>query len=385
MCIMSNDFKKNFKERRNNALKGSLIDIALLLLPIIIIMLLLNLTLIGVFIPLLLLYFSLPMFYTIVKRLTFKVTRIGKKDFSFSDGYKAFFKGSVGGIFGVISTLFFTVALILIFSLILSPAFDAIFNLYPEAVNFINAYNEMTTVSELINLIQTSASALTKPFIIIVGIIAFIPSLYLYFFAFNNNLIHHHICSIVLPDIDKNLSASQARALSRASFSKVIISKVYANAFKTSWPYLLAYIILYGLSLYGMTFANTDNTYVMFLLVMVTPSLSALYGFILNYFVLLNELSIVEELKDDLLNDMPEQLKVSIYQTYCNPSYIHGEESSARGCFVPAPNYQKEQQTYTAYQQPKEKEADTEKKDENYEDPQGVVIDLSEKKESDDK
>ena len=135
----------------------------------------------------------------------------------------------------------------------------------------------------------------------------------------------------------------------------------------------------------------------------LAPSLSLFYGFLLDYFCLMNEYCILEESQSLLLSRMPEQMRFSVYQTYCSPNYIHGEESAARGCFVPAPTYRQEHPFSSPFSNPPYSSAPTtedqpssfaerrpeqtsgeEKDNVAGETPTGVVIDLSDEKDKED-
>ena len=92
---------------------------------------------------------------------------------------------------------------------------------------------------------------------------------------------------------------------------------------------------------------------------------SLFFAFLLNVFVLINCYSLVEESQDIVLSTLPPARKVSIYQTYCNPNYVHGEESAARGCFIPADQGTGAGQFYSPFDHPEDffTQKEEEKKD----------------------
>ena len=103
--------------------------------------------------------------------------------------------------------------------------------------------------------------------------------------------------------------------------------------------------------LYACSFISTNNIMVLPLIILLAPSLSLFYGLLLNYFCLLNDYCVLEESQELLLSRMPAQTRLSVYQTYCSPNYVHGEESAARGCFVPAPTYRQAHPFSSPFQQ----------------------------------
>lgn len=337
------NYTQRLKARKKRALgKNLFINLLLLLPPLLCLAIIIMTALVTFSLSLFLIYFILPMFYTVDRRLRYDISGIGNPNFTYADGYKAFFTSSKGGIFGVIMAIFSAVALILLFYLIFSPTIEPLINCFPDASVVWKEANNLINqeqIDEAITLLQDNISFLIPPLTIFCGLVGFIPSLYVIFFAINNNLNNHYLATIVLPDIDKNISASQARNLSRTSFGALINLDRLKNSFLSNWLFYLIYSTIYGLLLYAFTFVKTDNVFVMEMIIFLAPTLSLFCGFFINYFCLLNDYAYLEENQNLVLERMPMNMRASIYQTYCNPHYVHGEESANRGCFVPAETY----------------------------------------------
>lgn len=339
------DYINRLKARRKRGFTKKILTNLLLFIPPLLCLSLIVLTALTTYsLSLFLIYFILPMFYTVDKRLRYDLTGIGKPDFSYADGYKAFFSSSKGGIFGVISSIFMAIAIALIFFLILSSVLDPLVNCFPEAKNTVDRINEMlssqtTNYDTIIEYVASNIYNLTSPLTIFVGLVMFVPTFYVVFFAINTNLSNHYIASVVLPDIDKNISASQARNLARTTFSRLINLDKLKENFRSNWPYYLLFAAIYGLTIYGFTYVRTDNQYVMTIIFFATPTISIFTGFFLNYFCLINEYSYIEENQKLIFDRMPNNMRQMVHDTYCNPNYIHGEESAARGCFIPEDSY----------------------------------------------
>lgn len=395
---------QKIKERQKRLFRKDLAMNLLLLVPPILLTLIIVLFALFTFIlSLLLIYFVLPMFYTVERRMRQSVTGIGKTNFTYADGYRAFFKDNMGGIFGVINALLTTFLLIIVLAFVLQYAFQPLTNCFPhgaESLSFLaeflaehnyNSFEILTNPDAIASL-----TYLTQPLTILVGVTAFLPMTYLLFYAIPMNLSNHQIATIVLPDIDKNLSAAQARTLSRIQFARGFQGYRLKNSIRLNWPYLLAFVLIYGLSLYGCSMIETTETMVMPIILLLSPTISLFFGFFLQYFWIGNDYCIIEESQDVLLESINPQIKFTIYQTYRNPNYIHGEESSARGCFVPEQTYQEKHPFSTPFEEnhpettfspttPPQSEGEEEKTDALRENPTGIVIDLSEDEEKKDK
>ena len=109
----------------------------------------------------------------------------------------------------------------------------------------------------------------------------------------------------------------------------------------------------------------------------ITPTVSLFYGFILQYFCIFNNYAIVETLAPSLHHTLPNPMKAYIAQAFKNPNYIHGEETSVRGPFI------LDVKRYEEYNVNENKEA--ERRDPDEKSVSGFVVDFSEKKEDDDK
>lgn len=355
--MTNKELHQKVAERRKRAFRKSLfLNLALLIPPILLTIAIFITTINTYILSLFLIYFVLPMFYTVEKRLRYDLTGIGKPDFSYVDGYKDFFTKNMGGIFGALGAIVMAILIFIFILFILEYAFPAIANCFPEAIPVVDTINDLymnetTGIENLAEYMIENGAGLTRPMTVLVGVSAYIPLFLLIFYYFNNNLSMHYLSTIVLPDIDKNISASQARGISRIQFGRLIYGHKLKETIFQNWPYYLVFTILYGVILYACTFITTTNFFVMPLVALLAPSLSLFYGFLLDYFCLMNEYAILEESQQLLLSKMPEQTKFSVYQTYCSPNYIHGEESAARGCFVPAPTYRQAHPFSSPFQQ----------------------------------
>ncbi|MFA6860948.1 MAG: hypothetical protein WCR56_00955 [Bacilli bacterium] len=373
--------------------KRTLINVLLLLPPTLALQVLLVCAISTYSASLFLIYFILPMFYTVEKRICYDVSGIGKPDYTYADGYKAFFNSSQGGIFGVIISIVQGLMLIMLFYLLLQLSFGSIVNCFPEASSTYNdlitlVNNQNTTYEESLNFILAYGGTLSRPLTIVIGLIAFAPVGFVLFFGINSNLDNHYLCTIVLPDIDKNISSSQARSLSKGSFGRLFTGTRLAKTFKYNWPYYVAFTVIYGLLLYGFSFLQVNNAYLLPILVSAVPALSIFFAIILDYFCLFNEYCIIEEGSPIVLERMPSSMKDSIYQTYCSKHYVHGEESAIRGCFVPGPTFNEA----NPFSSPFENADNTPKasapkpeEDKPEEQPTGVVIDLTKDEHKDNK
>ena len=100
---------------------------------------------------------------------------------------------------------------------------------------------------------------------------------------------------------------------------------------------MIAFTLLYALSTYGFLFIGTNQTWAVPILIMLTPAISCVYGTVFAALSTYNNAATIEVLAPTILTSMPDATKAAIYQMYNNPQYQHGEESAARGCFVPNP------------------------------------------------
>lgn len=335
---------KQIKDRRKRGWnKELLFTLSYLALPAFLVSLLIFLIPYSFFLSMIPIYFILPMFYTVEKRFRYALTGIGKKDFSYKDGYHDFFKGRSGGLFGVIMSLLYSFSFYLLSDFILANFIGYIFSAFPESLP---VYEEITKVisgstlgsEQLITIIINNLAELYRPLSIFVSLTFFIPIVVILFFSIPNNLTCHYLATIVLPDIDNNISASQARSLAKYTLIRPINKKRHQLQLAYNWPYLLAFTVIYGLSTYLFTLTTISVPGAVPFLVFLTPALSIFYGSYLSYMTIYNDYAITEELSSTLLNHLPDSIKASIYQAYTNPEYRHGEESAMRGCFVPNPN-----------------------------------------------
>jgi|GEM_PF-692035 len=297
------------------------------------------------FLLLLLSYFVLPMFYTVEKRVRYAMAGI-RTDFTYRDGYKAFFTSAQGGIFGILTSLLYASLLFFLAYLIFGNLFPYVCNVFPGASEVFQTGSKILLGNSADPASKEQASRylldnfylLARPMMLEVAIILFLPSLYFLFFGVDSALADHEISTIVLPDIDLNLSASQSRALAHGSFRRLLQKDFLPASFRLNWPYYLSYILLYGLVLYGclsIPVSPASNLYLLLFEIFLTPVLLLFVGFYLNYFILRNNDALLEEITPLLLGRLPAPMKETIRQTYRNPSYVHGQESALRGSFVP--------------------------------------------------
>ncbi len=398
---------KKIKEKQKRIVtKGLPKTLALLLLPVFLLQILVVCAPSTYFLSLLLTYFILPMFYTVEKRLRFAVSGIGKDNFSYKDGYDSFFGGVQGGIFGVIFVIIeaFLVGILCYFLVSLASVsiincFEGANDVYQHMIEMMSSPN--ASMNELMEYLMSEGHLLIQPLTVIVGLVVFIPELLIVFYFLNTNLDDHYLCTIVLPDIDKNISASQARSICRSSFGRPIRNKRLSISLGMNWPYYLAFTIFYGVILYVCSFITSSNIMLLPLIVMIAPTISLFFGMFLDYFCLGNEYAVLEVISGDLVNLLPLPMQESISRTYNDPHYNHGEESAIRGAFIPPRSYDSHDFGNNSFRatdrgfnpsgfesegtyQPKDSSDDSSKEDEQ---PTGVVIDLSsqEKKKNSDK
>ena len=169
----------------------------------------------------------------------------------------------------------------------------------------------------------------------------------------------------------------------RGSFGRGTYTFRLKEQFRLNWPLYVLFAMIYGMGLYGASFITTDNTYFVLFVMMIVPCSALIVAIYINYFCLMNNYVVIEENQDMILASIPAPMRTSIYQTYNAREYIHGEESLARGGFVPAPTYFQERQTdfqeyHTSktYDQQSSDPVMTKPHDTSTA-PQGVVIDLS--------
>ena len=364
------EYQKIKEQRKRIFSKSIFIDLLLLIPPIIIETGLVLIALTTFSASLFLTYFVLPMFYTVERRITAKISGIGNSHFSYGDGYRAFFQKREGGIFGIILSLIGCFALAILLYFILSFTFPYLCNSFNGAREVYDTINETLNSTGTINqkqfleYLNNNIYLLSRPATILLGVVMFLPTILFFFYFVNTNLCDHYLSSIVLPDIDLNISASESRGLSRGSFKKYNFKKRFFYSLKLNWMYYLLYTLLYGATLYLFSSINAANTPMMSLLMLATPSISILYACILDYFILANEYATLEVIAPQLLDYLPAPLKASIYQTYINSNYIHGMESEIRGSFIPSERMYESRQENTTFTEtiyePKE-----ENKDEN--------------------
>lgn len=302
----------------------------------------------------------LPLFYVVEKRLRASISYVGKKDFSIIDGYKTFFTNRQSGIFGILSGLTTSIMFVAIFYL----AFFRFFSLFCTPFDgSLKAYETITSLESIdYDVLGSNLPQLIKPGIVISSTIFFIPIFYLIFYSMNSNLSDHYLATIVLPDIDLNLPASQSRSLSKVSFKRYINRYLFRLRLRLNWPIYLIFTALYVSSVFifiSLDYSSNINIFFSSVLIMIVPLLSLFYGLVINYDCLINEYILVDEISPLLHEVLPKAIKESVKGTFRNPGYIHGEESLVKGAFFVEDNYvfdasnntsaSNKEETYTAY------------------------------------
>lgn len=313
-------------------------DLALLFTPSFLLAILFTFSFYTYGISILLIYFILPMFYTVDYRIRNKLTSIGNDDFTYKDGYAAFFKSNKGNFFGAIKAIVVLLLLILIFVVLLGTILPLLVRCFPESIE---TYNDLISLysdfykgnNQLIPFIYERGVDLSRPAIVFLGLVSFIPLGITFFFVIGENLSNDYLSHIVLPDIDKNISPAQARNVAKASFGKDFLLYRIKQQLFINWPFYLIYAIVYGISLYGMSNVMNNSIYSVPLLFSLTPSFMIFVSCYLSYFTISNRYIVIEENKDILYEMIPSSMRIYIYQTFNTKEYIHGEESEKRGNF----------------------------------------------------
>lgn len=335
------DNKRNSRliQRIRNGLNPSLLwNLCLLFVPSIFLQLILFCMPYTYGLSILLLYFILPMFYSIDKRLRYEVNHIGKKKFSFLDGYRDFFLSNKGGIFGVIFSLVCAFGLFLLSIAILYFFMPHIISCFPLSQPYFREFSEKFSdikvdQSLIMEFFMESGYHMAQPLIIIVGIALFLPLFFVIFIGVDENLSYHYISSVLFPDLDLNISSSQSRTVGK-SFSRNYSPYRWKESLKLNFPIYLFFTLAYGFSLFGSTYIPVSKTNVMMFVIVLTPCASIILGTLLNHICMLNNYSIIEEDQEMLLLTMPAAMRTSVYQTFHAKEYIHGEESEKRGSFI---------------------------------------------------
>ena len=282
----------------------------------------------------------LPMFYTVEKRLRASIYGAGKKDFNFIEGYKTFFSNRQSGIFGVFTSLTTSIMIAAVFYLMFFRFFSVFCSPFAGASDALETIANLETNN--FEAIQANLVYLIKPGIVIASTIFFLPLLYLIFYSLNSNLSDHYLATVVLPDIDLNLSAAQARSLSKVSFKRYLNGTLFKLRFKMNYPIYIIFVALYvGSTFLFISFDYSTNTNIFFscLCIVLVPLTALIYGLVLNYECLINEYILADELSPSLHEILPKAIKESVKATYRNPGYIHGDESLLKGSFFVEDNY----------------------------------------------
>jgi hypothetical protein len=330
--------------------KDTLFDLLLLLLPAIVEIALLAGSVLASYktytLSFLLLFFSyfvLPMFYIVEKRIRNKVFQATNGGLTYKDGYKAFFTSAQGGIFGIFSSFFYSFLIAVATSVFLSLFFQQMCTPFAGASDAYKTLlatfnNQAASLTELYQVIGDNLSSLSQPLTVFFSASLFLPTFFFLFVFIDQGLSNHYLAHTVLPDIDLNLSASQARALGRGSLRRPLEPELLLHVLKKNWPYYLSYTVLYALLsfLFVNLNKNMDNPYLLSLLCIMPALLSFLLGLFLNYFALRNCYLSLDELSPLLLSRLPRPLLSTIHVTFSSEPYLHGAETLLHGPFVSA-------------------------------------------------
>lgn len=333
----------NQKRKDDFSARYTISNLIYLSLPALLIALVIISCFFTVFLSLFLVYFVLPMLYAVDKRLRASITKIGKREGTYKAGYDDFFGSYLGSVFGMITSIITFILLSFLFLMIFNGCFNPLMNMSEESMSHYKVITEALESKKneisIVNLLQDNIPYLYKPLIIYSSIVFFLPCLYLFMYKICSNLSAHHMASIILPDIDKNIAASYQENMVKSSIKRYyFVDNCKLNMYY-NWPYYLSFTILYALFTYVFYNFSASNYYVTILFIAMFFALIVFSSIILDYFVMKNEYYILERLSSDLIDRFPETLKMQIKNIYSSKGYIYGEESAIRGAFVPSSNY----------------------------------------------
>lgn len=395
------------KQRDNEIFKGAkkrlfaldkkylFITLLMFLLPSFLMSLIFLLTTISMFISLVAIYFILPMFYACDLRIRYLLTKEGKSNITYADGYRAFFKGNENGVYGALSSFFYALTLTLLLYLILSLLFEPLCNCFEVSKvalsNLNGLLNGQVDFNDIYEFIVNNFAAFTQPLSIIVSLILFLPLLFVFTFLIPNNLSNHLVATLIMPDIDLNMMASQSRRVAQMSMARSLSNAKYKLYFKFNWIYLLFFAALYGISTFLVSLIKTNNLYASLFIIIMTPSILSFFACYFSLFITLNNYAYLIEMKPDIKANLPTEIKVAFDQAYSNPRYkkSHKQDSSPiydnrseNGDFVDADDFinnpTSEENDVSNKQDSDEKtNTDTSKDDKSDEDDSSIFIDLS--------
>lgn len=331
------------KRKLSFSSKRTLINICYLILPALLIFMLVCLSMYSFLLSLIFTYFVLPMIYSVDKRIRANVSNIGNKDASYKKGYDDFFGMMAGGVYGIIIGLIYFVLLFFVFYFIFYSTLPSLMSIdstsketYDMIVKLIDQTND---VGSVMNSVFDSVYKLYKPLVIFLSLIEFVPITFFFFFYLTRNLSNHHMMSIILPDADKNLSASYQESICQYTFVKYYRNDRIKLNLYYNWPYLLVHTFLYGIMTYLFYLIDCHDIYSCIFFLSLFTGLISFIDILLDYFVVQNNYYIVEIISTRLISRLPYSIQEMIRTTFSSPSYIHGEESALRGSFVPSKNY----------------------------------------------
>lgn len=331
------------KRKTTFSSKKTFINICYLILPALLIFILVCLSIYSFLLSLIFTYFVLPMIYAVDKRIRANVSNIGDKNTTYKKGYDDFFGMMAGGVYGIIIGLIYFVLLFFVFYFVFYSALPSLMSINNDSKEtydmIIKLIDESNDISGSINSVFNSVYKLYKPLVIFLALVEFVPITFFFFFYLTRNLSNHHMMSIILPDADKNLSASYQESICQYTFVKYYRSERIKLNLYYNWPYILVHTFLYGIMTYLFYLIDCHDVYSCIFFLSLFTGLISFIDILLDYFVVQNNYYIVEIISTRLLSRLPYSIQEMIRSTFSSPSYIHGEESSLRGSFVPSKNY----------------------------------------------
>lgn len=335
-----NEFKTYLNEakkiRKQVYLKRDYIDLIYLLLPAFLFFLICSTMIHSFLISLTMVYFVLPMHYSIVLHQRRKI--INRDDhFTYKRGYDEFFGGRSGGVYGVIISFIYTFLLIVVFSFICSFLFKYLVRIYPSSVDNFNSissfFKDRDGVS-LMSLLGKNLPGLYKPSIILISLIMYVPFVFLFLIYIPKNLTDHNMMSIILPDIDKNLSSSYIESSYRYAFSSYIRKEKFILTLKINYHIYLISALVYFLISYLFTLIDAYNIHLFLLYIAVYIGTITFVFIYLAYFINRNNFCVDEKLSSLLKRRLNSEHKMLIKKTYYSETYVKSEESKFRGPFL---------------------------------------------------
>lgn len=286
----------------------------------------------------LLFIFVLPLFYVVDQRLKYQINEIKQEKLSYKDGYRAFFIENKSSHFGfILSIVYFLLSLIICFLLSLTFV-DSLVNCFPDSIYTYQQLKEIVIGNTFLNadshkFLLEQGSPLIQPLTVLTGLIFFVPILVI-FIRIQENLSNNYMSSVILPDIEENISISQARNITKRNVGKGFVRKRFKLQLKANWIYLLIYSLIYAGSLISCSFLKINEFVLAPFVILITPSVGIIVMIYFSYFMMKNNYQIIENNKVDLIKSLSKKTKSFLYQIYVGKEYIHKEESKMREEFI---------------------------------------------------